>query len=47
MSLDPRKLAAQVGDTMYAADRASPEFMQIELVSCAPGRAVTPRSRAM
>ncbi|MEO8656595.1 MAG: hydroxyphenylacetyl-CoA thioesterase PaaI [Ramlibacter sp.] len=25
---------------MYAADRASREFMQIELVSCEPGRAV-------
>jgi acyl-CoA thioesterase len=40
MRLDPRKLAAQVGETMYAADRASREFMQIELVSCEPGRAV-------
>jgi acyl-CoA thioesterase len=37
---DPRKLAAQVGETMYAADRASREFMQIELVTCGPGCAV-------
>lgn len=40
MRADPRKLAAQVGETMYAADRASREFMQIELVSCEPGCAV-------
>ena len=35
-----RELAAKVGAAMYAADRASREFMQIELVSCEPGRAV-------
>ena len=40
MGRDPRQLAAQVGETMYKADRASREFMQIELVSCEPGRAV-------
>ncbi|MRD48303.1 hydroxyphenylacetyl-CoA thioesterase PaaI [Caenimonas koreensis] len=32
-------LAARVGATMFAQDRASREFMQMELVSCAPGRA--------
>ena len=37
---DARALAAQVGETMFAADRASREFMQMELVSCEPGRAV-------
>jgi acyl-CoA thioesterase len=36
----PRELAAEVGQTMFAADRASREFMQMELVSCEPGRAV-------
>lgn len=40
MARDPHLLAAQVGQTMYAADRASRDFMQIELVSCEPGRAV-------
>lgn len=37
---DPRALAAQVGESMFAADRASREFLQMELVSCEPGRAV-------
>jgi acyl-CoA thioesterase len=37
---DARALATQVGETMFAADRASREFMQMELVSCEPGRAV-------
>ena len=36
----PRELAAKVGETLFAADRASREFMQMELVSCEPGRAV-------
>ena len=36
----PELLAARVGETMFAADRASREFMQMELVSCEPGRAV-------
>jgi acyl-CoA thioesterase len=36
----PEQLAARVGETMFAADRASREFMQMELVSCMPGRAV-------
>jgi acyl-CoA thioesterase len=39
--MDERALAAKVGDAMFAADRATREFMQIELVSCGPGRAVT------
>ena len=33
-------LARRVADTMFAADRASRELMQMVLVSCAPGRAV-------
>jgi acyl-CoA thioesterase len=40
MTMDDRELAGKVGAAMYAADRASREFMQMELVSCAPGRAV-------
>ncbi len=38
--MDERALAAKVGEVMFAADRASRELMQIELVSCEPGRAV-------
>lgn len=37
---DAHALAAQVAASMYCADRATREFMQIELVDCAPGRAV-------
>jgi acyl-CoA thioesterase len=37
---DEWALAAQVGASMFEADRATREFMQIELVSCEPGRAV-------
>jgi acyl-CoA thioesterase len=37
---DPSDLAQRVAQAMFAADRASREFMQIELVSCEPGRAV-------
>ena len=33
-------LAARVGETMFAADRASREFLKMELLSCEPGRAV-------
>lgn len=33
------ELAAQVGQSMYAADRASRETMGMELLSCQPGRA--------
>ena len=35
-----RELAAKVGATMFAVDHASKDFMQMELVSCEPGRAV-------
>lgn len=37
--MDAMTLAARVGETMFAADKASREFMQMELVSCEPGRA--------
>lgn len=37
--MDAHERARRVGESMYAADRASREFMQMELVSCAPGRA--------
>ena len=40
MMLDQKELAAQVGQTLFAVDRASKDFMQMELVSCEPGRAV-------
>jgi acyl-CoA thioesterase len=36
----PELLAARVGETMFAADRASREFLKMQLVSCEPGRAV-------
>jgi acyl-CoA thioesterase len=38
--MTPQEKAAKVGEAMFAADRASREFMQMELVSCEPGRAV-------
>ena len=38
--MDPKLLAAKVGEGMFAADRASREFMRMELVTCEPGRAV-------
>ena len=38
--MDERELAARVGEAMYAVDRATKDFMGIELVSCEPGRAV-------
>lgn len=37
---DERELARRVGEAMFADDRASREFMRMELVSCEPGRAV-------
>jgi acyl-CoA thioesterase len=40
MGRDPQALAAQVAASMFAADRATREFMQMELVECGPGRAV-------
>ena len=36
---DPHALADQVGAAMFAADTASRDFMQMELLACAPGRA--------
>ena len=38
--MDAQQRAARVGETMFAADAASREFLQMELVSCEPGRAV-------
>ena len=40
MALSPAELATKVGEAMFAADRASRDFMGMELVSCEPGRAV-------
>ena len=38
--MDAQQLAQAVGESMFAADKASRDFMQMELLSCAPGRAV-------
>jgi acyl-CoA thioesterase len=38
--MQARELAARVGEAMFAADAASREFLQMELVACEPGRAV-------
>ncbi len=40
MGRDQHDIAAQVGETMFENDRATREFMQIELVGCQPGHAV-------
>jgi acyl-CoA thioesterase len=40
MKRDEGVLAAQVGASMFEADRATRELLQMELVSCEPGRAV-------
>jgi acyl-CoA thioesterase len=40
MQQEQQALAARVGEVMFAADRASREFMGMELVSCEPGRAI-------
>jgi acyl-CoA thioesterase len=40
MMPDARQLATRVGQSMYDADAASREFMQMELLACEPGRAV-------
>ncbi len=40
MKRDEWALAAQVGASMFEADRATRDFMRIELVRCEPGRAV-------
>ena len=37
---EAKQLAARVGEAMFAGDAASREFMQMELLSCEPGRAV-------
>src|SRR5687767_8465382 len=37
--MTPEQKAAKVGETMFAADLASREFMQMELLGCSPGRA--------
>lgn len=37
--LDQQALAQRVAAGMFSADRASREFMRMELLSCAPGRA--------
>ena len=37
--MDAKQVAAKVGESMFAADAASREFLQMELVSCEPGRA--------
>ncbi len=34
---DPVETARRIGASMFAADRASREFMQLELLACAPG----------
>jgi acyl-CoA thioesterase len=39
VSTDAHALAEQVGAAMFAADRASREFVGLELLSCEPGRA--------
>jgi acyl-CoA thioesterase len=38
--MDAQELARRVGAAMFAGDRASKDFMQMELVLCEPGRAV-------
>ncbi|MGH6627767.1 MAG: hydroxyphenylacetyl-CoA thioesterase PaaI [Burkholderiaceae bacterium] len=38
--MEARELAQKLGESMFAADRASRDFMQMELVACEPGRAV-------
>jgi acyl-CoA thioesterase len=40
MTSDSHELARRVGEAMFAADKASREFMRMELLSCEPGRAV-------
>jgi acyl-CoA thioesterase len=39
MSMSAEALAARVGEAMFAVDAASKDFLQMELLSCAPGRA--------
>jgi acyl-CoA thioesterase len=40
MTMNEKELAARVGEAMFAVDRATKDLLGIELVSCAPGRAV-------
>jgi acyl-CoA thioesterase len=37
--MDAAALAKRVGESMFAVDTASKDFMKMELVSCEPGRA--------
>jgi acyl-CoA thioesterase len=37
--MDEKQLAARVGEAMFAGDRASREFLKMELLYCEPGRA--------
>lgn len=37
--MDAKQLAQAVGKSMFAADSASRDFMQMELLACEPGRA--------
>jgi acyl-CoA thioesterase len=39
MNMPADALAARVGEAMFAADAASKDFLQMELLACAPGRA--------
>ena len=38
--MDSKQLAQAVGESMFAADSASRDFMQMELLACEPGRAL-------
>ena len=38
--MDSHELAARVGASLFALDRASKDLLQMELVCCEPGRAV-------
>lgn len=38
--MDAKQLAQAVGESMFAADSASRDFMQMELLACEPGRAL-------
>lgn len=38
--MDATQLAQAVGESMFAADCASRDFMQMELLACEPGRAL-------
>jgi acyl-CoA thioesterase len=38
--MEARQLAEKVGAALFAGDRASKDFMRMELLSCEPGRAV-------